>query len=93
MEQKTTIEYIFHRLIIDDSPSHADAYKEQFVKWRETTTKVVRPNVECTNGIIHLVDKVFIDNSPPWTVGKASQIASSSLLLTALALILSTNMQ
>ena len=68
-----------------------DAYKEQYVKWKETTTKVVRPNIECTNGIIHLVDKVFIDNSPPWTVGSSAPSILSSLLIVMLSVIAALN--
>ncbi len=46
------------------------------MSWGEkVTAKVLRPNVECTNGIIHLVDHVFIDDAPPWTVGGAGRVA------------------
>ena len=30
--------------------------------------KVVRPNIECTNGYIHLIDTVMLDDAPPYTV-------------------------
>ena len=30
--------------------------------------KVIRPNIECTNGYIHLVDTVMIDDAPPYAV-------------------------
>ena len=30
--------------------------------------KVIRPNIECTNGYIHLIDTVMLDDSPPYAV-------------------------
>lgn len=39
--------------------------------------KVVRPNIECSDGYIHLIDTAMIDDTPPWTV-VASQSASIS---------------
>jgi len=56
--------------------SSLDAYKDQLVTWldrkgEKVSATAVRPNVECTNGIIHVVDRVFIDDAPPWTVGAA----------------------
>lgn len=47
------------------------------MRWKEVKGKVIRPNVECTNGIIHVVDTVFIDNSPPSQVF-SGQISSFS---------------
>ena len=41
--------------------------------WKESTAKVLRPNLECTNGVIHLIDTVFIDDAPPWTIGMATR--------------------
>jgi hypothetical protein len=49
-----------------------DAYKDHYAAWGEVKAKVIRPDQECTNGIIHVVDTVFIDNSPPWSVGRAA---------------------
>lgn len=49
-----------------------NAYKENFVGWKDVNGKVIRPNMECTNGIIHLVDTVFMDDAPPWAVGDSS---------------------
>ena len=53
--------------------SFVDAYKDNYISWKETTGKVVRPNIECTNGIIHTVDTVMIDDAPPWAVGAATK--------------------
>ena len=62
-----------------------NAYKEWFVKWREVQGRVVRPNIECTNGYIHLVDTAMLDDSPPWTVASGAGGAGAGLLLLHLA--------
>ncbi len=83
-----------------------NAYKDFFVTWHkddhipnnnddrrsEIQAKVIRPNVECTNGILHIVDKVFIDEAPPWTVGSAPKIGSSSTTFIFTALIYALNL-
>ena len=71
----------------------ADAYKDNFVvmEGREKVRgKIIRPNIECTNGYIHLTDTVMIDDSPPWTVGAgAPDFNKPKLILTvAFSLIL-----
>ena len=43
-----------------------DAYKDNYVTWKEKQARVIRPNIECTNGIIHTIDTVMIDDAPPW---------------------------
>jgi len=57
------------------------AYNEWYVGWEDTCRnsfdpkckgikgRIVRPNIECTNGYIHIVDTVMLDDSPPWAVG------------------------
>ena len=56
--------------------------------------KIVRPNIECTNGYIHLVDTVMMDDSPPWTVLAASEASSTvSTLLLILPLLILQQMQ
>lgn len=68
-----------------------DAYKEWFISWgpgAKIKGKVVRPNIECTNGYIHLVDTVMIDDSPPWSVAAASPAAAVSASLISILLIL-----
>jgi hypothetical protein len=35
----------------------------------QVRAKVIRPNIECSNGYIHLVDTVMLDDAAPWTVG------------------------
>ena len=68
--------------------SIADAYKDNFVGWKEVKAKVIRPNMECTNGIIHMIDTVLIDDAPPWEVGGAGGHAYSVfVLIVSLALV------
>ena len=55
------------------------------MRWGEVTAEVIQPNIECTNGVIHLVDKVFIDDAPPWTVGAANAACLADTLLLLLA--------
>jgi hypothetical protein len=65
-----------------------DAYKDWFVSWgpgNKIQGRVVRPNIECTNGYIHLVDTVMLDASPPWTVASGAPAAFASSLLGLLA--------
>jgi len=76
------------------------AYNEWYVSWSENCRadfgqncqpvkgKIIRPNIECTNGYIHIVDTVMLDDSPPWMVGSAqSRVSSTSLLLVILFVI------
>merc|ERR1712088_250295 len=54
------------------------AYNEYYIRWLEPCRnslepncngvggRVIRPNIECTNGYIHIIDTVMLDNSPPW---------------------------
>jgi len=76
-----------------------DAYKDNFVSMSdEVRGKVVRPNAECTNGYVHIVDTVMIDDSPVWAVAQSSAtpslVVSNNLTLltiaSTLALVLST---
>jgi len=67
-----------------------DAYKEWFVSWGPASKikgKIVRPNIECTNGYIHLVDTVMMDESPPWTVLAASSAVSATSSTTLLLIL------
>ena len=76
-----------------------DAYKDNFVSMSdEVRGKVVRPNAECTNGYVHIVDTVMIDDSPVWAVAQSSAtpspvVSNNFTLLTiasTLTLVLST---
>ena len=43
--------------------------------------KIVRPNIECTDGYIHLVDTAMLDNSPPWTLMQSGSWKNMNHLL------------
>ena len=43
--------------------------------------RVVRPNIECTNGYIHLVETVMLDSSPPWAVTSSALTVIADLCL------------
>ena len=59
------------------------------MSWNEKSGKVIRPNIECTNGIIHTVDTVMIDDAPPWQVGAASTTSwSASAIMISLLVLL-----
>ena len=55
----------------------------------EVRGKVVRPNGECINGYVHVVDTVMIDDSPVWAVAQSSttpsQMVSNNFILLTLA--------
>ena len=65
----------------------SDAYKDNFVNLNDFVRgKVVRPNIQCTNGYIHLVDTVMLDDAKPWVVianGGNRAVVVSSLGLCA----------
>ena len=51
----------------------SDAYKDNFISMNDKVrAKVVRPNGECLNGYVHLVDTVMLDDAPVWAVDAAS---------------------
>lgn len=67
-----------------------DAYKDNYVAMNDQVRgKVVRPNGECTNGYVHVVDTVMLDDSPVWAVAAASSAppaASQPTCVAALSL-------
>jgi len=65
-----------------------NAYKEWYVSWQGVKAKIIRPNIEVTNGYIHLVDTVLIDDSPAWSVLSVSCKMSSVLYLVSVIFLL-----
>jgi len=76
------------------SSTEFSAYNEWYVSWSESCRgqnfgqncqpvkgRIVRPNIECTNGYIHIVDTVMLDDSPPWLVAGAPHTTLSWILL------------
>ena len=31
-----------------------------FIEWEDLTARIIRPNMECSNGMIHVIDKVIL---------------------------------
>ena len=68
-----------------------NAYKDNYVSMNDQVrAKVIRPNGECVNGYVHLVDTVMLDDAPVWAVGAANSIfiSYSSLVILILMSIL-----
>ncbi|XP_017796354.1 PREDICTED: fasciclin-1-like, partial [Habropoda laboriosa] len=42
------------------------------IEWKGKWIRVFRPDVECTNGIIHVIDTVLMKESDVWVTGTAS---------------------
>lgn len=49
------------------------------LQWEDLEARVIRPNLKCTNGYIHVVDKVIMKKRDV-TLSKSSTLASSSIL-------------
>ena len=64
--------YVNNYRIKNSSLPISDAYKDNYVTMLDVENiraKIIRPNIECLDGYIHIVDTVMIDDAPPWTVG------------------------
>ena len=66
-----------------------------FLQWNTTVAKIVRSNILASNGIIHIIDKLFIDLpevpttvSPDGTTKKSSHVNSAVFHCKPLALII-----
>ena len=46
------------------------------IQWEDLEARVIRPNLKCTNGYIHVVDKVIMKKRDV-TLSKSSSMASS----------------
>jgi len=57
------------------------------VKWEGLEARVIRTNVECTNGFIHVIDGVMMRQRDVNTSGGATVASSAVCLLAALALL------
>lgn len=54
------------------------------IEWEDLEARVIRPNLECSNGIIHVVDKVIMKKRDV-TLSKSSGSVGASLILTLIA--------
>lgn len=44
---------------------------EYYVEWNGIKARVIRPDVECVNGVVHVIDKVLMMNSDVTVSGSA----------------------
>ncbi len=66
-----------------------DGSIETFIEWEDLQARVIRPNMECTNGMIHVIDKVIMKKRDV-TLSKSPGSVAASLILTIAAAYLVT---
>lgn len=54
-------------------------YTDYYVEWNGHWIHVFRPDVECTNGIIHVIDEPFVLESDIRATGSAARLTHSSI--------------
>lgn len=57
---------------------------EYYVTWQGKRALVTQPDIECVNGVIHIIDKVLMDQVPVSGTGEHFSGALATLLLTML---------
>lgn len=57
------------------------------VRWENLEAKIVRPNLKCTNGYIHVIDKVIVEQRDVTLSGSSPQTFATSTLLTTSVLL------
>jgi len=74
---------------VGSQESEYRAYTEYKVSWGEIEGRIVRANLGCKNGYIHLVDKVMMDNNPaPRFLNAATNINNNAARGIVLCLVL-----
>lgn len=66
------VEY-FDCLPIEDYMTFFFFFLDYYVEWNGRWIHVFRPDVECTNGIIHVIDEPFLLDSDIRATGKADK--------------------
>ena len=61
------------------------------LEWEDLEARVIRPNLECTNGYIHVIDKVIMKKRDVTLSKSPTSVAASLFLTTAAAILLSVN--
>ncbi|XP_037773100.1 fasciclin-1-like, partial [Penaeus monodon] len=59
---------------------------EYYVEWNGIRAKVVRPDVECVNGIVHVIDGVLMVNRDVTVAGSSARPSTCGILVLVLAL-------
>ncbi|CAG0880507.1 unnamed protein product [Darwinula stevensoni] len=80
LSRKGTVQMSRGELIFRKIPK--DQYE---VEWHGEVARVVRPNLECTNGYIHVIDNVLMSDSDVTVSGGMMSSALTSLILLTLA--------
>ena len=57
------------------------------VEWEDVKARLIRPNLECTNGYIHIIDRVVMKRRDVTLISDAQKIRTASLVtIVAMAL-------
>lgn len=69
---------LLHYRLIDRNSFFFTVYQ---IEWEGNWIRVYRPDVECTNGIIHVIDAVLLKDSDVRVTGTASATSVASHLI------------
>lgn len=58
-----------------------DCFSEYFAEWENVRARVVRPDVQCTDGVIHVLDTVLVQRSEISVSGQPGRHSSVTSLL------------
>lgn len=56
------------------------------VEWEDLEIRIIRPNLECTNGYIHVVDQVIMKRRDVVLAGASHSVSHMFFILTAVAI-------
>ena len=57
---------------------------DYYVEWNGIAAKVIRPDVECVNGVVHVIDKVLMMKRDITVNGSPNEHLGSGMLLASL---------
>ena len=67
----------------------ADGSTYTALQWEDLEARIIRPNMECNNGIIHVIDKVIMkERDVTLALSSSPRSVFNSFLLTVVAAIL-----
>lgn len=73
-----------YRLLVDNVVWTVAGY---YIEWNNEWIHVFRPDVECTNGVIHVIDTVLLQESDIVVSAATSQSSIATLLALAMSLL------
>lgn len=74
-------EYVLLPSMRDNLKLRIKEEKYYSVQWNHQWIQVIRPDVECTNGIIHVIDRPFLDDSDVTVTRAAANVVQATLSL------------